>query len=65
MSRLYFKGSSDARKTPITSRGHERIEGEVFWGNKDEPINAVEFEVTWKKGDKKPRVRVSVNPDCL
>jgi hypothetical protein len=33
MSRLYLKGSSDSRKTPITSRGHEEINLGLLYGS--------------------------------
>lgn len=33
MSKLYLRGRSDARKTPIKSRGHKYIDLELFYGS--------------------------------
>ena len=35
MSALYMKGVSDARKTPVTARGHKGLEVQLFYGSRD------------------------------
>lgn len=47
MSRLYLRGSSDTRKTPITSRGHEEISVELLYGSKEDSRTAVDVTVKY------------------
>ena len=61
MSRLYLKGRSDARKTEITARGHQRIDVALFWGSASDSKEAASISVIWPKGDALPMVIVHVD----
>jgi len=65
MARLYARVNSDAKGTTTTKRGHETISGEVLWGDKENPKNALGFMVTWPKYHNTPTitVRMGTNPE--
>ena len=64
MSRLYLKAHSDARKTEITARGHERIEATIYWGSASDSKEAASILVSWPKGRNKPIITVNVSEDA-
>jgi len=48
MSKLYFEGSSDSRKSLLTSRGHKKITGAVYYnfdGGNTPSGTALEFSI--------------------
>lgn len=45
MSALYGKLDSDTRKGPATSRGHKKVEAELYYGSKDDSRRAVFAEL--------------------
>ena len=61
MSSLYVKINTDAKKSLTTARGHREINGEVLWGDKDNPKLALGFEVTWVKGGAYPKVIIDTH----
>ncbi|KKK45401.1 hypothetical protein LCGC14_3165610, partial [marine sediment metagenome] len=61
MSRLYLIARSDARKTEITARGHQRIEATIYWGSASDSKEAASILVSWPKGHNKPIVTVHVS----
>ena len=63
MSRLYFKGNTDARKTELTARGHRKITGSINWGSKDNSKLAIGFEVIWEKEFARPSVKIIHDAD--
>jgi len=48
MSKLYFSGNSDSRKALLTSRGHKKITGAIYYnfdGGNEPSGTALEFSV--------------------
>ena len=58
MSRLYGYLKGDRSMTKATRTGNERIEAEIYWGDRWSPKLAVKVVVEWKFGEEKPTVGV-------
>ena len=64
MSRLHLKAASDAGKTEITARGHQRIEATIYYGSASVSRKAASLLVSWPKGATKPIITISLMEDC-
>jgi len=58
MSRLYLRGHSDARRLPITARGHEAMNFTFLYGSRDDSKKAVTVNISYPKGKDKPDIEV-------
>ena len=62
MSRLYAWLDSDSRsnKQTMTSCGHEHLSFRANYGSSGSSSLAVQVDVTWKKGEDKPTIDITL-----